>query len=200
MGSIDNEAIWDSTTQRWQGSQQRRTLIRDADYHQQYLLHGHSLQHVGCVAKPLMCMGREHIFMCIVHCIMAVGQLVVQFSEALCNAWIRYSGLVSSPFWMGHTPGFARAPLPPWMGRRCTACCKPRSTYKMRPAWSPSTGVVALYWRCGSYCGSYTAHTSMGRPKLSWNTWPQHWGPTTSYFWSRAETMSWRPYNPTAWP
>ena len=44
-------------------------LQHDADHHQQYLLHGHSLQHAGCVAKPLLHMAREHILMCIVHCI-----------------------------------------------------------------------------------------------------------------------------------
>ena len=84
-GSTYNEVLWESTTQRWQSSQQRRTLQRDADHHRQYLLHGHSLQHAGCVGKPVTRMARQHIFMCILHRIMAVGRLVVQFLEALCS-------------------------------------------------------------------------------------------------------------------
>ena len=42
------------------------------------------MQHDGCVAKPLR-MGRRHILMCILHCIMVVGRLAVQFLEALCD-------------------------------------------------------------------------------------------------------------------
>ena len=85
MGSIYNEAMRDSTSQRWQGSQQCCTLQRDVDHHWQYVLHGHSLQHAGCVAKPLVRMKREHILMCVLHFIMALGQLVVQLLEALCK-------------------------------------------------------------------------------------------------------------------
>ena len=85
VGSIYNEAIWGSTTKRWRGSQQPHTLQQDAHHHVQYLLHGHSLQHAACVGKPLARMARQHIFMCILHCIMAVGRLVVQFLEAPCS-------------------------------------------------------------------------------------------------------------------
>ena len=67
VGSIYNEAIRDSTTQRWQSSHQRRTLQHDADHH----------GNTGCMAW-------EQIFMCILHCIMGVGRLVVQFLEAVC--------------------------------------------------------------------------------------------------------------------
>ena len=59
---------------KWQGGQQRCILRHDMDHHRQYLLHGHSLHHASCVAKPLMCMARQRIFMCILHCIMAVGR------------------------------------------------------------------------------------------------------------------------------
>ena len=85
VGSIYNEAIWDATTQRSLGSQQRRTVQRDADHHRQYLLHGHSLQHADCVAKRLMRMARQQIFMCILDYMITMGRLVVQFLEALCT-------------------------------------------------------------------------------------------------------------------
>ena len=85
MGSIYNEAIWESTTHRPQGCQQRRTLQRDADHHRRYSPHGHNLQHAGRVAKPFLRMAREQFFTFIVHFIMAVGQLVVHFLEALCS-------------------------------------------------------------------------------------------------------------------
>ena len=74
VGSIYNKAIWDSATQQYQGSQQRRTPQCDADHNRQYLLHGHSLEHAGCVANPLLRMAREHTFMCIMHCIMAMDR------------------------------------------------------------------------------------------------------------------------------
>ena len=85
VGSSYNEAMWDSTTQRWKGSQQHRTLQSGADHQGQYLPLGHSLRHAGCVTKPLLSMAREHIVMCNLHCIMVAGRLVMQFLEALCG-------------------------------------------------------------------------------------------------------------------
>ena len=82
MGSIYNEAMWGSTTQRWPGGQHRRTLQRDEVHHREYLVHGHSRQHASCVAKPLVHMAREHAFTCILHC---MGWFVLQFVEALCG-------------------------------------------------------------------------------------------------------------------
>ena len=120
VGSIYNEAIWDSTTQPWHNSQQRRTLQRDADHHRQDLRHGHS-QHAGCVGKRLTRMALQHIFMCILHCIMAVGRWRCSSWKPYAVTWIRYCKLVSHPSWTGHAPGYAWALLPPWMGRSCTA-------------------------------------------------------------------------------
>ena len=129
VGPIHNEAIWNSTTQRWQGSQQRRTLQRDVHHHRQYLLHGHSLQHAGCVPKPLLRLARGHICMCILRYIKALGRWVVPFLEALRSDLNKV--LVSMPSWTGHAPGFFWAPLPRRMGRRCTACSSGGSRYKM---------------------------------------------------------------------
>ena len=123
VGSIYNEAIWDATTQRWQGSQQRCTLECDANHHRQYLMHGHSLQHAGCVAKTLLRMARHHIFMCILHYIMAMGRLVVQFLEALCTDLDKVLRAGVQSILDGARTGICLGSTASPDGERFTACC-----------------------------------------------------------------------------
>ena len=54
-------------------------------HHGKYVLHGHGLPHAGCVTMPRLGMARRHIFTCIMHCIMALGPLVVKVLGARCG-------------------------------------------------------------------------------------------------------------------
>ena len=57
----------------------------DKAHHWRYPQDRHSLQHCGCVGGPMLQTDRTHVFMCILHCIMAIGRLVVQYVENLCD-------------------------------------------------------------------------------------------------------------------
>ena len=87
--------------------------------------------------------------MCILHCIMALGRLVVEFPEALCSDLDKVLRVgVQSIFSGAHTR----------IRRGSAASPNGEDVYR-----TPRTSVVALYWSCTSCYGSCTAHGSMSR-------------------------------------
>ena len=82
VGSIFNEAVRDNTAKRWNGVAARRTMQSDANNHRRYLVTSKSLDAARCTAEPLLVIARTRVFLCILHCCMAFGRLIVAFLEA----------------------------------------------------------------------------------------------------------------------
>ena len=77
VGSIFNEAVRDNTAKRWNGVAARSTMQSDATNHRRYQVTRKSLD-----GEPLLVIARNRVFLCILHCCMAIGRLFVAFLEA----------------------------------------------------------------------------------------------------------------------
>ena len=203
VGSIYDEETWDYTTQRWHGIQRRRTVQRDADHHLQYLLHGRSLQNAGCVGKPLVCMARQDVFMCIPHCIMAVGRLLMQFLEARGSDLdkVLLAGVQSvldgacTVIRLGSAASRDGEEvyrlLHAWEQVQEAACLD-----ATHPGGRPRELLRQLY---RTYQHGPAPHCRGPASRFREHVAPKFWSHYLC-FWRRTATMFWRPCNPTAWP
>ena len=82
VASIFNEAVRDNTAKQWNGVAARRTTRSDANNHRRYLVTRKRLDAAGCTGEPLLVIARNRVFLCILHCCMALRRLFVAFLEA----------------------------------------------------------------------------------------------------------------------
>ena len=81
MGSIFNQAVWDHITELWKGADVWCIVAVDAANHWRYMLSCMSLESVGCTGEPLLIIGHIFAFVCILHCCMVIGHLLMAFLE-----------------------------------------------------------------------------------------------------------------------
>ena len=82
VGTIYNMGMWDKAAAVCLRVDVRRTLDNEAAARHQYQVTGLSLDNGGCVAEPHIVVDRCWVFLCILHCCMAIGRLHVAFVEA----------------------------------------------------------------------------------------------------------------------
>ena len=82
VGSTFYHNVRDNTAKRWNGVHMRRTTECDTANQRQYGVTGNCLDAARCTAEPLLVIGKNRIFLCILHCCMAMGRLFVAFLEA----------------------------------------------------------------------------------------------------------------------
>ena len=80
VGSIYNMGLWDKVAAAWVKAGVHRTLVGEAMARLRYQETGPSLENGGCVGDPHV--ERCLVFLCILHCCMAMGRLQVAFVEA----------------------------------------------------------------------------------------------------------------------
>ena len=82
VGSIYNMGVWDNTLGAWVRVYKRCTLALEAAARKRYQETGWSLDNGGCIGEPHIVVERCFVFLCILHCCMAIGRLQVDFIEA----------------------------------------------------------------------------------------------------------------------
>ena len=80
-GSIANLGVWDKVAAAWVSVATRRTLAREEAARRRYKETGRSLENGGCIGDPQIVVDRCMVFLCILHCCMAIGRLQVAFIE-----------------------------------------------------------------------------------------------------------------------
>ena len=80
MGVLDNVAA------TWLRVDVCRTLDAEAATRPQYQETGRSLDNGGCIADPHIVVDRCLLFLCILHCCMAIGHLQVAFVQVCLEA------------------------------------------------------------------------------------------------------------------
>ena len=87
VGSIYNIGVWDRGAATWVNTATRRTLQEEAAARVRYKETGRSLDNGGCIEDPHIVVDRCLVFLCILHCCMAMGRLnEVAFIEARLEA------------------------------------------------------------------------------------------------------------------
>ena len=81
VGSIYNMGVWDKVAAAWVNVATRRTLDREEAARRRYKETGRSLENGGCIGDPHIVVDRCMVFLCILHCCMAIGRLQVAFIE-----------------------------------------------------------------------------------------------------------------------
>ena len=81
VGSIYNMGVWDKVATAWVNVETRRTLDREEAAHRRYKETGRSLENGECIGDPHIVVDRCMVFLCILHCCMAIGRLQVAFIE-----------------------------------------------------------------------------------------------------------------------
>ena len=81
LGSVFNQAVRDNTAEQWNGVAARRTTESEATNHRWYRVTGKSLGAAGCTGEPLLVIAIKRVFLCSLHCCMAMGRLFVAFLE-----------------------------------------------------------------------------------------------------------------------
>ena len=81
VGSIYNMGVWDKVAAAWVNVETRRTLDREEAARRRYKEIGRSLENGGCIGDPHIVVDRCMVFLCILHCCMAIGRLQVAFIE-----------------------------------------------------------------------------------------------------------------------
>ena len=81
VGSIYNMGMWDKVAAAWVNVATRRTLDREKATRLRYKESGRSLENGGCIGDPHIVVDRCVVFLCILHCCMAIGGLQVAFIE-----------------------------------------------------------------------------------------------------------------------
>ena len=79
--SIYNMGVWDKVAAAWVNVETRRTLDREEAARRRYKETGRSLENGGCIGDPHIVVDRCMVFLCILHCCMAIGRLQVAFIE-----------------------------------------------------------------------------------------------------------------------
>ena len=82
VDSIYNMRVWDKVAAAWVKAGVRRTLEGESVARRRYHETGLSLEDGGCVGDPHVVVERCLVFLCILHCCMAMGRLQVAFIEA----------------------------------------------------------------------------------------------------------------------
>ena len=82
VGSIYNMGVWDKVAAVWVKADVRRTFEGELVARPRYQETGPGLQNVGCVGDPHVVAEQCLVFLCILHCCMAMGRLQVAFIEA----------------------------------------------------------------------------------------------------------------------
>ena len=82
VGSIYNMGVWDKAAATWWRVHVRRTLDNEAAARHQYQVAGGSLNNGGCITEPCIVVDWCWVFLCILHCCMAIGRLPAAFVEA----------------------------------------------------------------------------------------------------------------------
>ena len=106
MGSIYNMSVWDKVAAAWVKAGVGRTLEGEAVARLRYQETGLNLENGVCVGDPHIVVERCLVFLCILHCCMAMGRLQVAFIEArlgdlpkdnatACNAYHTWHARVS---------------------------------------------------------------------------------------------------------
>ena len=81
VGSIYNMGVCDKVVAAWVNVATRRTLAREEAARRRYKETGRSLENGGCIGDPHIVADRCMVFLCILHCCMAIGRLQVAFIE-----------------------------------------------------------------------------------------------------------------------
>ena len=81
VGSIYNMGVWDKVTAAWVNVATRRTLDREEAARLRYKETGRILENGGCIGDPHIVVDWCVVFLCILHCCMAIGRLQVAFIE-----------------------------------------------------------------------------------------------------------------------
>ena len=81
VGSIYNMGVWDKVAAAWVNVSTRRTLEPEEAATRRYKETGCSLENGGCIGDPHIVVDRCVLFLCILHCCMAIGRLQVAFME-----------------------------------------------------------------------------------------------------------------------
>ena len=81
VGSIYNMGVWDKVAAAWVNLATRRTLDREKAARLKCKETGRSLENGGCTGDPHIVVDRCVVFLCILHCCMAIGRLQVPFIE-----------------------------------------------------------------------------------------------------------------------
>ena len=81
VGSIYNMGVWDKVAAAWVNVATRRTLDREKAPRVRYKETGRSLENGGCKGDPHIVVDRCVVFLCILHCCMAIDRLQVAFIE-----------------------------------------------------------------------------------------------------------------------
>ena len=82
VGSIYNMGVWDKVAAAWVKADVHRSLEGEVVARHRYWDTGLSLDNGGCVGDPHGVAERCLVFLCILHCCMAMGRLQVAFIEA----------------------------------------------------------------------------------------------------------------------
>ena len=85
VGSLYNEAIWDSDARVWMGKDVVRTTESDHVQRTSFLLGTLSLKAAGRSVDPVVVIARCQVVMCIFHCCMAPRHLQMANIERLAN-------------------------------------------------------------------------------------------------------------------
>ena len=81
VGSVYNMGVWDKVAAAWVNVATRRTLDREEAARRRYKETGRSLENGECIGEPNIVVDRCMVFLCILHCCMAIGRLQVAFIE-----------------------------------------------------------------------------------------------------------------------
>ena len=81
VGSIYNMGVWDKVAAAWVNVATRRTLDRQEAARLRYKETSRSLENGGCIGDPNIVVDQCVVFLCILHCCMAIGRLQVAFIE-----------------------------------------------------------------------------------------------------------------------
>ena len=81
LGSSCNMGLWDKVGTAWVNVATRRTLAREEAACRRYKETGRSLETGGCIGDPHIVVDRCMVFLCILHCFMAIGRLQVAFIQ-----------------------------------------------------------------------------------------------------------------------
>ena len=81
VGSIYNMWVWDKVAAAWVNVATWRTLDCEEAVRLRYKETGRSLENGGCIDDPHIFVHRCVVFLCILHCCMAIGRLQVAFIE-----------------------------------------------------------------------------------------------------------------------
>ena len=79
VGSIYNMGVWDKVAAAGVNVATQRTLDREEAARLRYKETGRSLENGGCIGDPHIVVDRCVVFLCILHCCMAIGPLQVAF-------------------------------------------------------------------------------------------------------------------------